>query len=343
MQDFCTANPDAVGIPMSVTGHDMVYAWKCNGTSAEIQSQISQVDEAGFIANIWFAIDPNAKLPAATAVPTALDAGQGQILFASKRGGDTFDLYLLNLSSGQVQRLTQRDSNIFPGPFSSDGSRILITGYGLTRSYVGVLSADGTNPVNLTDNDNIDEGFAAWSPDGKQIAFTSRRNGNNEIYIMDSQGKHVQPLTSNPHDDFAPAWSPDGNQIAFVSDRDHSNGTNSIYIIDANGMKVKRLTYDKGSDYSPAWSPDGKQIAFRSDLNGSSNIYLVNADGSQLTELTGSTGDNWWPVWSSDGKRIAFQSNRDGNWEIYLMNSDGSDARNVTNNPADDEMPEWQP
>lgn len=344
LKDFCAANPDSDSIPMSVTGHETIYSWHCVGDSPEILDQIAEVDAAGFIANIWYEISPaSATSPTITPAPEQTPVGgSGQILFGSNRGGDYSDLYVLDIASAEVSRLTQSDSNTFPGPFSSDGSQIVFTGFGLTNSYVGLMNADGSNPIDLTKQENSDEGFPAWSPDGKLIAFTSRRDGNNEVYVMNADGSNPVRVTNSPKDDFAPAWSPDGKQIAFVSDRDNTTGYYSIYLMNTDGTGVKRLTNDKGIDYTPIWSPEGDQIVFRSVQNGQSDIYLINIDGSGMVNLTNDPAEDWSPAWSPDGKLIAFQTNRDGNWEIYTMKTDGSDPINLTNNPADDQMPYWK-
>jgi Tol biopolymer transport system component len=358
MEDYCKANPDSDFIPMSVTGHATIYTWRCAKDAPELLEQIDKVDAAGYLASIWYPISPNpGTQPEVSATPNAAPSatpasfpmdtptplgGSTEILFASNRGGAYDDLYLLDLAGSQIARLTQGDSNTFPGSFSPDGSQILFTGYGLVHSYVGVMNAYGSEPKDLSQSPNSDEGFPAWSPDGKFVAFTSRRDGNNEIYIMNADGSQPRRLTNNPTDDFAPSWSPNGQQIAFVSDRDHTAGTYSIYLMNTDGSIVKRLTDDQGSDYTPSWSPDGKQIAFRSSLDGSADIYIINIDGSGLKNLTDNQAEDWSPSWSPDGRLIAFQTDRDGNWEIYTMNVDGTDPKNLTKDAAEDEMPSWR-
>jgi len=282
-------------------------------------------------------------LPTPTSAPVLL-GGASAILFSSNRGGNVQDLYLQEFGSGQITRLTQGDSNNLAGPFSPNGKKIVFTGSGLTDSYVGVMNADGSDPVNLTNLPDVSDGFPAWSPDGSQIAFTSRRDGNNELYLMDPYGHNLKRLTNNTFDDYAPTWSPDGKQIAFVSDRDNSTGIYSIYIMNTAASWVKRLTNDGGNDYSPEWSPDGSTIVFRSVLKGQFDIFTVSVDGGDPINLTNTpSSDEWSPSWSPDGSLIAFQTNRDGNWEIYTMNADGSDPVNLTNNPADDQFPYWKP
>lgn len=337
MTDFCTQNPGADFIPMSVTGHNVIYSWHCVKGVPEILNQIDTVDAAGYPSSFWVALEP-----ASTSITvTPAGGGTGQIIFYSNREGGADNIYILAADKSNLTRLTQGNANYFSGPFSPDGTRILFTGFGLTHSYVGVMNADGSGQADLSNHPDSDEAFPAWSPDGKLVAFTSRRDGNNEIYVMNADGSGQKRLTNQPRDDFAPAWSPDGSKIAFVSDRGNATGIYSIYIMNADGSGVKRLINDKGNDYTPAWSPDGSLIAFRSVQNGQSDIYAIKTDGSGMTDLTDNPAEDWSPSWSPDGSLIAFQTNRDGNWEIYTLKSDGTDPINMTNNPADDQLPYW--
>src|SRR5262245_1474069 len=84
-----------------------------------------------------------------------------------------------------------------------------------TRSNeeIYVMNPDGSGRRRLTDQPRHDSG-PVWSPDGKQIAFFSRRNGNTDIYVMKVDGSGVRRLTRSPAYDFTPTWSPHGTQIA---------------------------------------------------------------------------------------------------------------------------------
>ena len=192
----------------------------------------------------------------------------------------------------------------------------------------------------------------AWSPDGTQIAFTTSRDGNLEVYIMQADGSNPVNLTNNPGFDAEPTWSPDGTKIAFITDRDGHGDIDDffeVYVMDADGSNPINLTNDPGSnDFSPAWSPDGTRIAFTSVLGdlGRLEIFVMNADGSSPVNLTNnSAADDFFPAWSSDGTKIAFTTNRDGilNSEVYVMDADGSNPSNVTNDPGNDFAPAWSP
>ena len=85
--------------------------------------------------------------------------------------------------------------------------------------------------------------WLATSPLWGKIVFYSERDGNHEIYRMDSDGSNVTRLTHQPASDAAPAWSPNGQQIAFHSDRD---GNPEVYVMDADGGNQRRLTRHPG-------------------------------------------------------------------------------------------------
>ena len=176
----------------------------------------------------------------------------------------------------------------------------------------------------LTNNPGDDK-YPSWSPDGKQIAFSSKRDGNYEIYVMDADGGNLQNLTNNPNHDVSPSWSPDGKRIAFSSNRDNRKGNFifEIYVMDADGGNQLNLTNNPFNDQSPSWSPDGKRIIFSARRPGhfgnkfaiTHEIYVMDADGGNQHRLTENLFEDSQPTWSPDGKRIAFSSDRKGTFK----------------------------
>ncbi|MHC1783641.1 MAG: protein kinase [Anaerolineaceae bacterium] len=172
------------------------------------------------------------------------------------------------------------------------------------------------------------------------IAFSSDRDGNFEIYLMDMDGGSPVRLTDNSVYDFEPVWSPDGSRIAFTSTRD---GNQEIYTMNGDGSDQVRLTENNSDDWEPAWSPDGKRIAFDSYRDGNDDIYVMNTDGGNPLRLTDNSAGDFNPAWSPDGSRIAFVTSRDGNEEIYSINAEGGDPQRLTFTTYQDWFPAWSP
>jgi Tol biopolymer transport system component len=182
---------------------------------------------------------------------------------------------------------------------------------------------------------------AAFPGFNGKLSFLTGRDGNGEVYTMNSGGTGQTNASTNAASDQYPSWSADGTKVAFASNRD---GNYEIYVMNADGSGQTRLTNNTATDISPGWSPDGTQIVFMSNRDGGPpEIYKMNADGSSQTNLTNNPALDAGPVWSPDGTTIAFSTTRSGNQEIYVMNADGSSPTRLTNNPASDELPDWSP
>jgi hypothetical protein len=181
-----------------------------------------------------------------------------------------------------------------------------------------------------------------------QIAFTSVREGNQDVYVMNTDGTGQRRLMNIPENDGQPTWSPDGTQIAFETDRD---GNWEVYRVNVGGpVALTPLSKHGLDDGAPSWSwiPEGGwQIAFHSNRTGYWNIYTMNpTDGSQVRNLSETVrldANSEDPALSPDGSRIAFMSTLDGNQELYVMNLDGSGIIRLTTNEAPDGKPVWSP
>jgi len=174
------------------------------------------------------------------------------------------------------------------------------------------------------------------------IAISSNREGNFEIYTIDTRSKRDFRLTFDAGWDTEPAWSPDGNRIAFASNR---TGNFEIYIMNADGTGIYNLSNNPADDRHPSWSPDGQFIAFSTNRDGNQEIYVARFDGTMVSNLSFNSAEDYQPSWYVDGGQswLAFTSNRDGNQEVYIMKADGSSQSNLTENPANDYMPSAAP
>jgi len=182
-------------------------------------------------------------------------------------------------------------------------------------------------------------------PFGK-IAFSSRRDGNGEIYLLTQEGE--RNMSNSPTEDMEASLSPDGKKIAFASDRD---GTSRIYAINVDGTGLVKLTSEAAGDLSPRWSPDGKQIAF----SRTGSLYIMDSDGSNARRITEAEPEAsaapckagaFLGGWSPDGKRLTFYaaSATRGLGQICIIGSDGSGLTVVASEPpAYHVEPSWSP
>ena len=215
----------------------------------------------------------------------AWSADGGSMAWASHQDGNGFSEIYMRSYGGDffiTRRLTTNTTDDGNPAFSPDGSKIAFQSdrdgnneiYVMDTADTNPADGNGDNPTNLTNN-AAGDASPAWSPDGTKIAFTSARNGNNEVYVMDADGDNPNRLTNNAASDFSPNWSPDGTKIAFQSDR---NGNLDIYVMNADGTEPKRRTKKAASDAFPAWSPDGTKIAFESNRGGDFEIFVMKAN-----------------------------------------------------------------
>jgi TolB protein len=164
-------------------------------------------------------------------------------------------------------------------------------------AQVAMINADGSGFRKITSGAN-NNGFAAYSPDGKRIVYRTMGPDGDGLRIMNLQDRSVTTLTMG-YDNF-PAWSPRGDLIAFVR---KVNGDFDIFTVRTDGKDVRQLTHTKGNDAHPAWSPDGEKIVFTTTRMGFKDealytsapqpygeLFVMRYDGTQVEQLT----DNQW-------------------------------------------------
>ena len=209
-------------------------------------------------------------------------------------------------------------------------------------SEVAAMSPDGTLRDRITTDQLVNTSPSA-SPDGRSIAFASRRDGSYSLYVMDADATHIRKIGRSSFDGDA-AWSPDGTQIAFRSELPGPFGPyGRIWIVNANGTGLRQLspeTAEYAYDGQPSWSPDGTHVVF----SRSGNLYTIKVDGTGLVQILACPLGCDDPAWSPNGERIAFAMGTNAaHWDVFTMNAAGSDVRRLTSDVAQEEEPAWSP
>ena len=206
-----------------------------------------------------------------------------------------------------------------------------------------IYSADartGQELKQLTSSPGYDA-EATVSPRGDKILFTSTRDGDPEIYVMDIDGSNQKRLTFARGYDGGAFFSRDGKKIVFrasrprgaAAEKDYREliekgyvrpGILEIYVMDADGKNPVQVTNFGKASFAPFFHPDGKRIIFSSNYKSKNarnfDLYMIGIDGKNLERITFNASFDRFPVFSADGKTLIFASNR-------LDDSDSANAR----------------
>jgi len=229
---------------------------------------------------------------------------------------------LTSMASGCVQEtgvtiptLTATDESIFtstPYPIAISGKEGIIllsmeeNGYAHLFAYL-----PQELPLLRLTSGEWDDVQPALSPDGKQVAFASNRDGFWDLYILEINSGEITRITNTETYEASPSWSPDGQWLAFEAYADENLDIAILSLTDGDQEPIN-LTLDPSSDHSPAWAPGGRQLAFVSNRNGDSDIWLADLDktGAERYVNLSKTphAEENHPVWTTEGTHLAWAS-----------------------------------
>jgi TolB protein len=228
-----------------------------------------------------------------------------------------------------------------PAVFPGANGLVLFTSDRSGQGDVFAVKPDGTGLRTLVGGPER-EAQAAWSPDGRMVAFRRGPSHASDVWVANADGSGERRLTTSPAGRYSsqPAWSPDG-RIVFRSDRD---GDPDTWVMNADGSGQRVLLDLPGNQSYPTPSPDGRRIAYRSDADGDAEIWVADIDGAAPRALTANVLiDDSAPSWSPDGGRLAFERVAGGNTDVYVMDDQGAAETRLTDGSALDEGPVFSP
>lgn len=276
-----------------------------------------------------------------------------KLTFQSKRDGHGCDqIYTMNADGTGTKMISNGEGRTTCSYFFNKNKNIL---YGSThlgakecppnpdfsKGYVWAIyptydifsaTADGKNIKQLTNSPGYDA-EATVSTDGKKVIFTSMRDGDLDLYVMDTKGKNVKRLTNELGYDGGAFFSPDGKQIVYRSyhpktaaeiarykDRLANNLIEptvfEVWVMNADGTNKRQVTKLSAASFAPFFTPDGKKIIFCTNYFASDprkrnfDLALINVDGTGLERVTYNETFDGFPMFSPDGKKLVFASNR---------------------------------
>ncbi len=222
-----------------------------------------------------------------------------KIVYCSAHDTRYFEIYVMNADGSGRKQLTSFNTADACGPvWSPNGKTIAFYAYAFTNPnrnpQIWTMDPDGSNQKRLTDH-GMDP---SWSPDGRQIAFSSNHDNVFQIYEMNADGSNAHRVSKDKTEASNPAWAPDGQAIAYVAEGEA--GHRAIYIMGADGSDSHRLAFSKKQDFCfPVWSKDGKFLAF-TVLNRLGTQAIVTGEEKPRCEMW--TGEYQIFTFDSDGK-----------------------------------------
>ncbi len=308
-----------------------------------------------------------------------------QIAFLSNRDGEKNQLYVMSASGGEPRQLTSLDHGAGPGNWSTDGKWILFAarvpkeklpedkegrelwknrarvitkaqykadGQGYTFDTVGqmfVVSVESGDVKQLTDGD-VENRAEAWSPDGKQIAFSRARGGIADyslfdIWMMNADGTNARHISENIGRATSPTFSPVDAWIACYGTDAQDKGLGDpmvrVWLIPVAGGPPRRLgeEFDRAAILvpppavtpGPMWARDGKSVSFIAADAGNAHVARVNIAGGAVKKIVAGERQVTSAHASAATERIAFSATEPANpFDVFVCDADGANEKRLT-------------
>ena len=266
------------------------------------------------------------------------------------------DIFVADRDGSGARQLTSDTRSDVQPTFSPDGSKLAFESLDPATRTVRliVMDPDGTDrreiatvpAVGRASGPAIGWLRVAWSPDGRQLAYTAPLAGAQQIVLVNVDGSDPHQVGDPTLEGRDASWSPDGQLLAFIGGRfDVDRG---IFVMRPDGTGIRPIRpagLDQWArDFSaPVWAPTGQRLAFSARIDDVARIFVADLFGAGPIDLSGSeVADEWSPVWAPDGNRLAWHrgpTNTEGRFVVAAP--DGSGVSVLA--PAVVGPPTWSP
>jgi len=272
---------------------------RVSGTSGISQTKISFVSNVSGNKEIYmmdydgFNLARLSDFKTITLLPEWSPDGSS-ISFVSYRG-ERPGIYLIDLKKLSAERLLSSENFVSSPSYSPDGKIMLFSSsYSGGNSEICTYNITTKKIKRLTYDASIDSS-PCFSPNAREIVFTSDRGGSPQIYIMDSDGLNVRRISYQSNYNDSPAWSPRGDLIVYTARIDNNF---CIATINISINEFANLTPNSGNNENANWSSDGFHIVFSSDRSGTKKLYIMNYKGKLKKAFLNIPGECETPSWS---------------------------------------------
>lgn len=243
-------------------------------------------------------------------------------------------LFLVSAEDSEKRRLTSPPKGTWDTDpaFSPDGrimAFVRVTGIYKAEIYLHNVNTGQARQLTF---DKADISGLAWTPDGRNIVFSSKRSGLATLWKIPASGGASEPVAGVGGNAYSPAVSLRGDLLAYANQETNVNiwGIQTDSSGRAEGAP-RKLISGSGAQLDDEISPDGKRVVFASDRSGDTEIWVTNIDGSnplQLTSLHAPLAGS--PRWSPDGRWIVFGAMVDDSGGAFVVRAEGGTPRRLT-------------
>jgi hypothetical protein len=244
-------------------------------------------------------------------------------------------------TTDHLTRLASGSPCDFLPKWSPDRRSIAFTRRTDLGQSVWTVRADGTGARRIIDTAG---GRVSWSPDGSKLAVLRKKDGVQQLYVVDVATGYAQRMTTSATRVEDPSWSPDGTRIAICIEKGTGNWQIDLVDPASPGTAPQRVTDLPRPALDPVWSPDGKRFAYTSGNPGQGtqgDIRVVGTDGRGDRALVATPAHEMDPDWSPDGTWLAFVRGPVTTPTIWAIRADGTGERKLSTSTATEGHPAW--
>ncbi len=253
--------------------------------------------------------------------------------------GPVYNLEISDADGHRQKVIYKSAQSIISPAWSADGRNIAFTTFSEKgRTSIKIANRITGQITSLPSYKGINSG-AAFSPDGKSLAFVNSQTGNADIYVMNLETKKVKQLTSHWAIDTEPSWSPDGKKLLFTSER---GGRPQIYQLTLDTGAVERLTFEGSFNARAHYSSDGKHIVMVHQSSGVFHVAALNTETRELKVLSETDLDES-PSIAPNGTMLIYATQQKNKGVLAWASLDGEIASIMPAERGHVREPAWSP